>query len=147
MHWAAGPHGDVTSRIAELAAVEGVGLTSLHVTAAQGFASQGSFARGEAVGLVFDLAWEIRITTDAAEAQVGSIVERALQSSPADAAMTTGKEGAFALHRNGRGVALSGLQQSGATAEIDPFTRRGRSRRTGRTPRTGCSPQCREPID
>ena len=122
-HWAAGLHGDVTSRIAGLAAAEKVTLARLEVTASQGFASQGSFARGEAVGLVFDLAWEFRVVTDEPANRIASIVDRALRSSPANAAMTAGKEGTFALYANGRAIPVSGVPQSQAGTQTDPFRR------------------------
>ena len=123
MHWAAGLHGDVTSRIAGLAAAEKAPLASLEVTASQGFASQGSFARGQAVGLVFDLAWEFRVVTDEPANRIASIVDRALRSSPANAALTTGKEGTFALYANGRAIPVIGIPQSQADAQTDPFRR------------------------
>lgn len=123
MHWAAGLHGDVTSRIAGLAAAEEVVLECLEVTASQGFASQGSFARGEAVGLVFDLAWEFRVVTDEPANRIVSIVDRALRSSPVHAAMTTGKESTFALYANGRAIPVSGLPQSQTEVQTDPFRR------------------------
>lgn len=123
MHWAAGLHGDVTSRIADLAAAEQVALAGLRVTVSQGFASQGSFVKGEAVGLVFDLTWQINAVTDEPEDRISSIVDRALCSSPAHAAMTTGREGTFALYANGRAIPVSGLPQSRAHARTDPFRR------------------------
>ncbi len=123
MHWAAGLHGDVTSRIAGLAAAEKMSVASLEVTVSQGFASQGSFVRGEAVGLVFDLAWEFRVVTDEPANRIVSIVDRALRSSPANAAMTTGKEGTFALYASGRAIPVSGVPQSRADAQADPFRR------------------------
>lgn len=122
-HWAAGLHGDVTSRIADLAAAEQVRLADLEVTVSQGFASQGSFARGEAVGLVFDLAWEFRVGTDEPADRIVSLVDRALRSSPANAAMATGKEGTFALYTNGRAIPVSGVPQSKTDAQTDPFRR------------------------
>jgi uncharacterized OsmC-like protein len=123
MHWAAGLHGDVTSRIAALAAAERVALTSLEVTVSQGFASKGSFARGEAVALVFDLAWEFRIGTDEPADRIVGLVDRALRSSPANAAMAVGREGTFALYANGRAIPVAGVPRSGAGAQTDPFRR------------------------
>jgi len=95
-------HGDVTSRIAHIANAESLILDELRVTVSQRFASKGSFARGEAVGLVFELAWEINIVTEESEARVSSVVDRALRTSPANAAMVTGKESRFALSIDGR---------------------------------------------
>jgi uncharacterized OsmC-like protein len=118
MHWAAGLHGDVTSRIAHIARAESLILDELRVTVSQRFASKGSFARGEAVGLVFELAWEIDIVTEESEARVSSVVDRALRSSPANAAMVTGKEGRFGLHIDGRATPVIGLPQSDAATEL-----------------------------
>jgi uncharacterized OsmC-like protein len=123
MHWAAGLHGDVTSRIAQIAQAESVALDGLRVTVAQRFASQGSFARGEAVGLVFELSWEVDIVTEAPEARVTELVDRALRSSPANAAMVHGMESRFALSINGRARPVTGLPQSDAVGETDPFLR------------------------
>lgn len=121
MHWAAGLHGDVTARIADLAHRAGIKFSALDVGFTQGFASQGSFARGEAVGLVFDLNWEITLRTHAPAVAVESVVEEALRSSPAVAALTSEREGPFALFANGRAVPVVGLPQSHAPAEADPF--------------------------
>jgi uncharacterized OsmC-like protein len=123
MHWAAGLHGDVTSRIARSAEDESLVLDELHVTVSQRFASQGSFARGEAIGLVFELAWELNIVADDPEARVSWVVDRALHSSPANQAMLTGKEGRFALSIGGRTVPVAGLPQADTSGEIDPLVR------------------------
>jgi uncharacterized OsmC-like protein len=123
MHWAAGLHGDVTHRIARLAAAQQIAISDLEVTVSQGFASEGSFARGEAVALVFDLEWEIRVATGAPLPQIASLVDRALRFSPLNAAMVTGKEGKFALNINGRTSPVSGVPQSRTPAEADPFKR------------------------
>jgi len=123
MHWAAGLHGDVTSRIAHIANAESLILDELRVTVSQRFASKGSFARGEAVGLVFELAWEINIVTEESEARVSSVVDRALRTSPANAAMITGQESRFALSIDGRATPVTGLPQSDNSTEMDPFLR------------------------
>ena len=125
MHWAAGLHGDVTSRIAQIANAEALVLDELQVTVSQRFASKGSFARGEAVGLVFELAWEINIVTEESEARLSSVVDRALRSSPAHAAMVTGKESRFALSIDGRAALVTGLPQADAATEMDPLPRHG----------------------
>lgn len=127
MHWAAGLHGDVTARIAGLAAAEHVQLRGLDVTMSQGFASQGSFAKGEAVGLVFDLVWEISVVTDHPASVVESIVSRALHSSPAHAAMTSAHHGTFALYANGRTIAVPSVPQAPADVLADPLRRHSAS--------------------
>jgi uncharacterized OsmC-like protein len=121
MHWATGLHGDVTARIAGLARRAGIEFTGLDVEFTQGFASKGSFARGEAVGLVFDLNWQATMRTAAPRAAVESIVDEALRTSPAVAALTGELDGAFALSANGRALPVVGLPQSYAPAETDPF--------------------------
>ncbi|TNM38345.1 hypothetical protein FHP29_13835 [Nocardioides albidus] len=120
-HWGAGLHADVTTRIAALAAAEGVTLSRLEVTVTQGFASQGSFARGEAVGLVFDLTWDIRVESAAPADRVDAVVRRALATSPANAAMARTSEGTFALTTNGRPTIVSGLPASRGDRQADPF--------------------------
>ena len=132
MHWAAGLHGDVTSRIARIADAESLTLDGLQVTVAQRFASKGSFARGEALGLVFELAWEINVVTNESEARVSSVVDQAMRSSPANAAMVTGKEGRFALYIDGRYTPVTGLPQCDTSTEIEPLLRhRSRPRPAG----------------
>ncbi|MBB4689646.1 OsmC family protein [Amycolatopsis jiangsuensis] len=121
MHWAAGLHGDVTTRIARLADASGITITDLHVTVSQGFASQGSFARGEAVGLVFDLGWDVRVISGAAKQQIEEIVTAALSSSPAHAALTRSREGTFALTTNGKATRVIGVPASTSPPEADPF--------------------------
>ncbi|MCU1680597.1 MAG: hypothetical protein JWQ81_1336 [Amycolatopsis sp.] len=123
MHWAAGLHGDVTMRIADLAQEAGIDFSELDVSFAQGFASKGSFARGEAVALVFDLKWKVAMRTGAPKPAVESVVEEALRSSPAVGALTGELEGVFALSANGRAVPVLGVPQSHAPAEVDPFLR------------------------
>lgn len=75
------------------------------------------------MGLVFDLAWECRVVTDEPVNRIVSIVDRALRSSPVNAVMTAGKEGAFALYVSGRAIPVSGVPQSQADARTDPFRR------------------------
>ena len=123
MHWAAGLHGDVTSRIAYIANAEALALAELQVTVSQRFASKGSFARGEALGLVFELAWEVNVATDEPEARISSVVNQALRSSPANAAMVTGKMSRFALYLNGQSSPITGLPQSDTPADMDPLLR------------------------
>jgi hypothetical protein len=77
MHWAAGVHADVTSRIARAAARDDIHLSRLAVRLTQGFASEGSFARGEAVGLVFDLSWEIEIEADVDSKKIHAVIDEA----------------------------------------------------------------------
>jgi uncharacterized OsmC-like protein len=121
MHFAAGLHGDVTARIVRIARRRGVELDQLSVTFTQGFGSQGSFARGEAVALVGDLAWTIEVASAAPDPVVQDIVAQALATSPAYAAMTNAHEGVFALYTNGRPTPVVGVPQSGSPAEPDPF--------------------------
>ncbi|HEX3925880.1 MAG TPA: hypothetical protein VHY31_26630 [Streptosporangiaceae bacterium] len=122
-HWAAGLHGDITARIAQTAQDEGIAVGALSVTLVQGFGAQGSFARGEAVALVFGLSCHVAIETAADEDVVSSLVARALETSPAYIAMTTPHEGRFALYANGRSTPVIGVPQSTALPETDPFLR------------------------
>jgi hypothetical protein len=120
-HWGAGLHSDVTTRIATIAAAEDVKMSRIHVTATQGFASQGSFARGEAVGLVFDLVWDIKIESEEPADRVEELVRRALATSPANSAMAHASDSTFALTTNGKPTVISGLPASTSAAERDPF--------------------------
>jgi uncharacterized OsmC-like protein len=123
MHFAAGLHGDLTSRIARVAARDGVDLTRLFVAATQGFGSQGSFARGEALALVGELSWTIEVSSPAPDHEIEALVVRALASSPAQAAMTNAREGVFALSTNGRPTPVEGVPASDSPAQVDPFLR------------------------
>ena len=86
MHWAAGLHGDVTTR-------------------------------------VYDLRVAVHVVGEFAEADLSPTVERALEASPAIAAMLNAAEGAFALFVNGRSVPVEGVPQSSAPTQTDPFLR------------------------
>jgi hypothetical protein len=123
MHWAAGLHGDVTTRVAGLLQDKGIDFGALRVTASQGFASEGSFAKGEAIARVYDLRVAVHVVGEFAEADLSPTVERALEASPAIAAMLNAAEGAFALFVNGRSVPVEGVPQSSAPTQTDPFLR------------------------
>jgi uncharacterized OsmC-like protein len=122
-HWGAGLHSDLTSRIARIAAHRAIPLTRLSVTVTQGFGSHGSFARGEALGLVGNLTWTINVTSRAQPEKIETIVAEALLSSPANAALVKDREGTFALYTNSRPTPVVGVLQSRAAAEEDPFRR------------------------
>jgi uncharacterized OsmC-like protein len=121
MHWGAGLHADVTARVAAAAAARGVTITELHVKMIQGFGSQGSFVRGEALGLVDDLDWEVRIVSDADSDVVTALIDHALATSPAHAAMTGARESTFALYTNGRPTPVVGVPPSPGPVLADPF--------------------------
>jgi uncharacterized OsmC-like protein len=121
MHFAAGLHSDLTSRIVRIAESRGLTLSRLFVALTQGFGSQGSFARGEAVALVGDLSWTIEIASAASDDEVEVVVAEALATSPAHAAMTNAHEGVFALYTNGHRTPVVGVPQSDSPAEEDPF--------------------------
>jgi hypothetical protein len=129
MYWAAGLHGDVTARIARALLAAGLDPAGLDVTMTQGFGVRGSFARGQAVGLVYGLTWDIKLQTDAREAVIAQHVATALAGSPSYAAMTGTHEGAFSLYTNGRRRPVTGVPQSTAPAQDDPFLRHNRSPR------------------
>jgi uncharacterized OsmC-like protein len=78
----------MTSRIARTASRDGIHLSRLTVTVTQGFASERSFARGEAMGLVFDLSWEIEIEADVDSKKIHAVVDEAPASAPTYAALT-----------------------------------------------------------
>lgn len=122
-HWATGVHGDIAARIARTARHEHIALDGLSVTVTQGFGAQGSFARGEALALVFDQNVHVLVDTAADEEVIGSLVARALQTSPAYIAMVTPQEGQFALYTNGRRTPVIGVPASTAPPETDPFLR------------------------
>jgi uncharacterized OsmC-like protein len=127
MHFAAGLHADLTSRIVRIAERRDLALERVAVSLTQGFGSKGSFARGEAVALVGDLAWTIDVESAAPDAEVDDVVNAALASSPAHAAMTSAREGVFALYTNARPTPVVGVLQSDSPAEQDPFLRHARS--------------------
>jgi hypothetical protein len=127
MHWAAGLHGDVTARIARALLAAGLDPANLVLTMTQGFGVRGSFARGEAVGLVYGLTWNVKLPTAAPEAVIGQLIASAMAGSPAYAAMTSAREGAFSLYINGRRQPVTGVPQSTAPAQVDPFLRHNRA--------------------
>lgn len=129
LYWAAGLHGDVTARIARALLSGGLDPVGLDVTMTQGFGVRGSFARGEAVGLVYRLTWNIKVQADATEGMIAQHVARALAGSPGYAAMTRAREGAFSLYTNGRRRPVTGVPQSTEPAQGDPFLRHNRSPR------------------
>ena len=123
MHWFAGLHGDVLSRIADVFSAAGVELRSLSATISQGFASDGSFVKGEAVARVYDHRIAVRLGAEISQAEAADLVGRALVLSPAMAAMMGVAEGTFGLSVNGRRAAVVGVPASTAPRQEDPFLR------------------------
>jgi len=123
MHWGAGLHADVTSRIARAARRRAIDLAGLRVTVDQAFGSEGSFARGEAVGLVGELHWKVEVESAAPDEQIEAAMTEAFRRSPAYAALLEPAEATFALYTNGRRTPVVGVAPSGVTMEVDPFRR------------------------
>lgn len=122
--WLAGIQADVGVRIAALAKTRGIELEALDVAVSQGFASQGSFARGEAVASVFDLDWrvEMRGPKDSFEAE--ALFDAALTASPAAAMMRAAQPGMFSLQTNGRRTSLDGTLLEWADPSVQEPLRR-----------------------
>ena len=123
MHWATGLHGDVTTRVAGLLQDKGIDFGALRVAVSQRFASEGSFAKGQAIARVYDLTVVVHAVGEIAETDLRTTVESALETSPAIAAMLNAAEGAFAPFVNGRRVPVEGVPQSDAPTQTDPFLR------------------------
>jgi uncharacterized OsmC-like protein len=121
MHWGAGLHADATLRIASLARVRNIKLERLSVIVRQGFASKGSFVKGEAVGLVFGLTWEVTIDASCDADQLRAVVSDGIAASPAAHAMRSPQEGTFALYTNGHRTHVEGMRASDDTAQLDPM--------------------------
>src|SRR5260370_25002955 len=94
-HWGAGIHGDVVHSIASVARAQGLELRKLSAVLRQGFASKGSLAKGEAVGLVFGLSCQVEMDIDGDRNTASTIVKQALAASPVLNAMLTAREGTF----------------------------------------------------
>lgn len=122
-HWIAGIHADVASRLVALARDRGVLLQQVHVAVSQGFASAGSFARGEALAHVHGLDWQVDVRGPGAEL-AGDLLAAALRSSPSVAAMTTPLPGRFALRTNGRPTDLAGVLPTWRDADLEDPLRR-----------------------
>lgn len=122
-HWMAGLQADVASRIMAVARSRSVTIEYLHVGVSQGLASKGSFARGEAQALIFGLDWDFDIRSSASDAEIDDIVEAALRTSPAVAAMRDIKEGLFALYTNGQPTSLESLSPWPNPTVVDPRAR------------------------
>jgi len=123
LHWLAGLQADVASRIVAVARSRSIALEYVHVGVSQGLAAKGSFARGEAVALIFGLDWDFDIRTAATETEIDDIVDTAMRASPAVAAMRDAKEGLFALHTNGQSTSLEGLTAWEKPTVVDPNDR------------------------
>lgn len=123
LHWLAGLQADVASRIVAVARSRSIALEYVHVGVSQGLASKGSFARGEAVALIFGLDWDFDIRTAATETEIDDVVDTAMRTSPAVAAMRDAKEGFFALHINGQPTSLEGLTAWEKPTVVDPSGR------------------------
>jgi uncharacterized OsmC-like protein len=119
MHWGAGLHADAVLRIEALANERGLEVNKLFVRVRQGFASKGSFVKGEAIGLVFGLFWHVDIDATGDVDTINQIVSEALAASPAVDAMLTAREGTFAMYVNGTRTPIGGLHES-ANTEPDP---------------------------
>lgn len=120
-YWGAGLHADVTLRIAALCRERAIELGRLGVLVRQGFASKGSFVRGEAVALVFGLHWSFDIESNSPVDDIRGVIAVALAGSPTVAAMTVAREGNFALYTNGRSTSVEGVPASKNPAETDPY--------------------------
>lgn len=120
-HWGAGIHGDVVLSIASAVRSQGLELRKLSVLVRQGFASKGSLAKGEAVGLVFGFTCQVDMDIDCDGDTASAIVKQALESSPVLNAMLTAREGDFALYVNNQRMPHSGLQESN-NSQTDPLT-------------------------
>lgn len=119
-HWMAGLQADVASRIAAVAKSRSITLEYLHVGVSQGLASKGSFAKGEAVALIFGLDWDFDVRGSASEAEIEDVIEAAMRTSPAVAAMRDAKDGFFALYTNGQPTSLEGLTAWDSPTVVDP---------------------------
>ncbi len=123
--WLAGLQADVAFRILEDARSRSVPLAYLNGGVSQSLAAKGSFARGEAAALVYGLDWDFDIRSPVSETMIQDIVETALRSSPAVAAMRDARDGLFALHTNGQPTPLDGLDAWDAPTVVDPRARHG----------------------
>jgi uncharacterized OsmC-like protein len=120
-HWGAGIHGDVVLTIASSARAQGLELRKLSVVVQQGFASKGSLAKGEAVGLVFNLSCQVEMDIDCDRNTASNLVKQALLASPVMNAMVTAREGTFALYLNNQRTPHSGLLDS-KNSQTNPLT-------------------------
>lgn len=121
--WLAGLQADVALRIAEVAHRRNVLLKELHVGVSQGFASKGSFVKGEAIALIFGLDWDFDLSGPETEQDAFDIVEEALRLSPAAIAMASAKKGRFALQVNGLPKKLEELEAWESPTVVDPLLR------------------------
>jgi uncharacterized OsmC-like protein len=121
MYWGAGLHADLLTRAARIAREREVQLSALAGSVRQGFAAKGSFARAEAVAVVFGVEVELEIAGAAPPAQLDSIVAMAVATSPAVAALATAREGLFALHSNGRPTNVAGIPALTDSKAVDPM--------------------------
>ena len=122
-HWIAGMHADVGSRLVALAREQDVRLDHVGLEVSQGLASQGSFARGEAVAHVHGLQWRLDARGPGAD-RAEALLVAALRSSPSVAAMTTPVPGLFALRTNGRPTDLEDVLPAWADADLEDPLRR-----------------------
>lgn len=122
-HWIAGIHADVASRLWALAREQGVQLEQVALAVSQSFASQGSFARGEAVAHVHGLDWQVDVRGPGAD-RARELLAAALRCSPSVAAMTTPLPGRFALRTNGRPTDLEDVLPAWSDADVEDPLRR-----------------------
>ncbi|MET9671271.1 hypothetical protein ABZY19_39160 [Streptomyces sp. NPDC006475] len=119
-YWVGGLHADITARIAETAREAGVVIDDLAVTVTQGFGVQGSFAKGQAVAQVHHMTCDVDLICDQDDPTVNNLIEQALGTSSAVAAVAGAHEGLFSLSTNGRATPVSNLLVSTEPLE-DPF--------------------------
>ncbi|MBN9605167.1 MAG: OsmC family protein [Actinomycetales bacterium] len=123
--WLAGIQADVATRIVAAARRRGIALDRLHVGVSQGFASQGSFAKGEAVAHVYGFDWDVDLAGASVDrATADALVDEALAASPAVAVMRDAVEGRFALRTNGRRTPLDGALPEWDDASLEDPVRR-----------------------
>lgn len=117
----AGLHADLLNRLLRLAQSRGITLGDLTIGLRTGYSMTGSFVRGDGQGYAEPADIVINIRSTAAADAVRDLVQRAVQASPALAAMRVPLENTFAIYVNSRRQAVTTLPPSQAPDAADPF--------------------------
>lgn len=117
----AGLHADLLNRLLRLAQSRGILLEDLTIALRTGYSMTGSFARGDGQGYAEPADIVISARSSATADAVRDLVQRAVQASPALAAMRMPLENTFAIYVNSRRQAVTTLPPSQAPEAADPF--------------------------
>lgn len=118
----AGIQADLGGRLRGLAVKRGIALDSVDIQLVNGYGFTGSFMLGTGQGHAVAPALDITLGSPTGATQLRSLVDAALQASPAIALLRTPlAKNPFALYINGRRRHVAGVPECGGADAVDPY--------------------------